>query len=86
MQPVDFEGSNIIMNKPDSMTDDECVSGVPALVSIDNAGHKFTLYYFMPSYEDIQAINAGRGICLKILQSPPPPIAMYTLDENGEVN
>lgn len=30
MLPVNFPGSNIVLDKPDSATDDQCMSGVPA--------------------------------------------------------
>lgn len=85
MRPVDFEGSNIVMGKPPGMSDEQC-SSVPALVATDTDGFNFTLLCFMPSYEDIQAINEGRPICLKILSVPMPPVAMYTLDADGEPN
>lgn len=46
MQPVDFEGSNILMDKPNDMTDEQCASGVPAYIGVDADGNKYTLLLF----------------------------------------
>ncbi len=40
----------------------------------------------MPSKEDIEAIAAGRGIVLDMHIQVMIPVAIFTLDENGEIN
>jgi hypothetical protein len=85
MMPVDFEGSNTVLTKPKGMTDEQCMS-VPAYRNIDDAGFPFTLTVWQPSKEDIDAINAGRPICLKVLGITPPPVSLFTVDENCNPN
>lgn len=85
MLPIDFEGTNITFTKPPTMTDEQC-SDVRAFVGIDEDGFNFTLLGFQLSVEDLEAVNAGRPIMLKILGKGMPPVAMYTFDENFEPN
>jgi len=84
MQPVSFEGA-VEIKKPASMTDEECMS-IWAAHGVDEAGYQYFLEAWKPSYEDIQAINRGEPIYVKIVSNGLPPIAMFTLDENNEVN
>lgn len=84
MLPIDFEGSQVI-GKPKNMTDEECF-GLHAFVGIDENGYKYFLECWKPSKEDIDAIAAGRPIWIKILSNGLPPIAVWTLDENNEIN
>jgi len=86
MLPVDFEGTNLTLNKPSEMTDEQCQS-VKAFKGIDQEGFPFILLAFKPNYEDIEAIKAGRPIMLKIITAASiPPVAMYTYDENFNAN
>lgn len=85
MMPVDFEGSNIILTKPKDMTDEQCMS-VHAYKGVDDESIPFLLTVWQPSKEDIDAINAGRPICLKICGQSMPPVALYTVDENLQAN
>lgn len=85
MLPIDFEGSNIELVKPHGMTDEECMS-VPAFHGFDNGGNHFFLTAWRPSKEDMEAINAGRPIMLKVLATQTPPVALYTFDENFNAN
>jgi hypothetical protein len=41
---------------------------------------------WQPSKEDIEAIVAGRPVILQIHSNGLPPVALFTLDENGESN
>lgn len=85
MLPIDFEGTNTTFTKPSNMTDEQC-SEVRAFVGTDNDGFDFTLLGFQLSVEDLEAVNAGRPIMLKIIGNGMPPVAMYTFDENFEAN
>lgn len=80
MRPIDFPESNIVFNKPDNMTDDECLP-LPAY-----RGDNFINTLWMPNKEDIEAINAGRGIVLSIFGKSMPPVSLHTSDENGNIN
>ncbi len=85
MMPVTFDGWNLELLKPDSMTDEECTS-MPAFKGVDNGGYKFILTVWKPNKEDIEAINAGRPICLKILTDVHPVVSLYTYDEKFKSN
>lgn len=84
MQPVNFPGA-IVVQKPEGMTDDQCFS-IPAAHGIDNAGFMYFLEAWKPSYEDLQALNRGEPIYIKILSAGLPPISVFTLNENGDCN
>ncbi len=84
MQPINFEGASFI-GKPDEMSDEQC-SGIHAMHGVDDAGYNYFLEAWKPSYEDLQAINRGEPIYIKILALGLPPISVFTLDENGEHN
>lgn len=85
MLPIDFEGANITLGKPKGWTDEQCMT-IKAARGIDETGHGFFLTAWQPSKEDIEAINAGRPIWLKIVSDGFPPVALLTFDENNEVN
>jgi hypothetical protein len=85
MIPVDFEGTNIELVKPPEMTDEQCMP-VMAYTDTDNDGYTFFLTAWMPNQADIEAVNAGRPIFLKILGRSVPPVAMYTMDAEDNCN
>lgn len=67
------------------MTDEQCMS-VWASRGVDDAGLPFFLEAWKPSYEDLQALNRGEPIYIKIVSIGLPPIAVFTLNENGDCN
>lgn len=86
MIPVDFEGSNTDMLKPQNMTEEEC-SNLRVRFVKNNRGPQFTSRW-QPSYEDLKALEAGKPLCLEMyidasifvnidtkLQAYPPLIA-----------
>lgn len=85
MLPIDFEGSNITLSKPADMTDEQCMS-VRAYKGVDMDGFPFHLIAVKPNKDDIAAINAGHPIFLKVLGETFAPVALYTLNEKGEIN
>lgn len=84
MLPVTFEGSREIQ-KPDVMTDEEC-SSLPIIQGVHEDGYPYTISKWMPSKEDIEAIQAGRGIWVRVLSHMVFPMSLVTFNENGEVN
>lgn len=100
MLAANFEGAREIQ-KPPSMTDEEC-SGLPILQAYSPKGEElpdfamagvtagppypFTLSYWMPSKEDLDAMNAGRGIWVRFLSHIVFPMGLFTLNEAGEIN
>lgn len=101
MQPVSFEGATEI-KKPEGMTDEQCMSiwakyGFTALIGfkdippaaytdVDEEQYRYFLTAWKPSYEDLQALNRGEPVYIKTLSNGLPPMALFTLDENNEVN
>jgi hypothetical protein len=85
MMAIDFDEANITLGKPRNMTDEQCMS-VRAYHGVDSDGFPFFLTVWQPSKEDIEAIKAGHPIALKVLGNSFPPVALYTVDSNGEPN
>lgn len=85
MMPVDFEGSNITLGKPDGWTDEQCTS-IRAMQGVDTNGAPYFLTKWMPSKEDIEAINAGRGFWVQTYGMYFQPVLIVTMDENDEIN
>ena len=53
---------------------------------IDTDQHPYYLTAWKPSYEDLQALNRGEPIYIKTLSKQLPPMAIFTVDENGNCN
>ena len=85
MLAIDFEEANLTLEKPASMTDEEC-SSIRAYKGVDEGNSPFILTIWQPSKEDIEAINAGRPICLKTLGHSFAPVALFTYDEDYKPN
>lgn len=85
MFPVQFPGSRVI-GKPETMTDEQCMS-IHATNGVDADGFPFWLTAWKPSYEDMEALNRGEPIFIKTLTNGAlPPMAVFTLDPDGDVN
>jgi hypothetical protein len=85
MIPIDFEGSNLVLNKPINMTDEQCTSGVPAFKSVDNDGIPFIMVAFAINKEERDAVAKGGVICLKQCTNNFVPSALFVCDEKGAV-
>lgn len=92
MHPTNFEGAKLI-SKPENVKDEDCFSMWAMPVDITQTGEDGRQYQsrmwvemWQPSKEDIEAINAGRPIILQIHSAGLPPVAVFTLDENGNSN
>lgn len=84
MLPVHFEGAREI-KKPESMTDEEC-SSLSILQGMTTDGAPFTLSCWKPSKEDIESINRGEPIWVRVLSHVVNPISLFTTDEAGNIN
>lgn len=85
MKGTTFPGATFDLVKPESMTDEQCYS-LPAARGVDNNNFPYILTAFKPSKEDIEAINRGEPIYLKVLGTQFAPVALYTVDEKGDCN
>lgn len=63
---------------------DVVLPGVAA--GVDASEYPYYLTAWKPSYEDLQALNRGEPIYIKTLSRQLPPMAVFTLDENGNGN
>lgn len=85
MLPVDFEGSNITFTKPKGWADEECFD-LKAMKGIDDKGSPFILTRWMPSKEDLEAMNTGLGFWVKTYSHSFLPMEILTVNENNKVN
>lgn len=86
MRAIDFPEANNFYDKPKSMTDEQCYP-----ISVyEHKNEKGEIEYintvWMPSKEDIEAINAGRPVVMTMSANFLVPHALYTYDENGNSN
>lgn len=58
----------------------------PLYAGIDTENFPYYLTAWKPSYEDLQALNRGEPVYIKTLSKGLPPMAVFTLDENGNCN
>lgn len=56
------------------------------VAGIDAAGFAYYQTAWQPNKEDIEAINRGEPIYVKVLAKGLPPMALFTVDENGNGN
>lgn len=85
MLPVDFEGTNLQLNKPESMTDEQCMS-IRAYHGYTDDGRLMFLTAWKPNKEDIEAMQRGEPIYIRYISNYFPPTSVFTFDEKGEIN
>lgn len=85
MLPIKFNGS-LPIAKPANMTDEQCSSLEIYQGHTEPDKWPFTLSAWQPSKEDIDAINAGRPIWVRVLSHTVHPISLFTLDGKDQVN
>ena len=85
MRPIDFPEANHHFNKPTKMDDSECLP-ISAYVGQDDRGFGYINTVWLPSMEDIEAINAGRPIIVSVVGNQLPPMSLFTCDENENPN
>ncbi len=89
MLPIEIEGWNTEMQPPagwDEKKDGVCHT-IKASVQPDphNAGRHYVVTGWKPSEKDLESIKNGGAIYLQCWGGMPP-VALYTIDENGESN
>lgn len=84
MSPIDFEGTNITLTKPEDMTDEEC-QPLKAMFIEQGKFSRF-LTAWKPSPADLAALNRGEPLYHTSLGTTFAPIGMFTMNENGEAN
>lgn len=84
MLPVNFPEANIVYQKPDGWTDEQC-SDLSAFKGVTAEGLPFINTLWQPSKEDIENIRAGRPILLSIHCYTMIPVSLATFNEAGEI-
>jgi len=77
MLPTIFPEQNFTFGKPADMTDEQC-SSLSVWKGKDQNGFPVIISKWMPSKEDIDAINNGEGIYLTITGHGMPPVSIQT--------
>lgn len=84
MNPIAFAGSRPIQ-RPPNMTDEQC-SPLEIIHGVDAGNFPYYLSCWQPSAHDIAAFSGGRPVWLKILGDGHPPVSLFTLDDQGNLN
>jgi hypothetical protein len=85
MSPVDFEGSNLNLTKPVGWTDEQCFN-MPAFKGKDKEGEPFILTAWQPNKEDLEAMNRGEPLYLRVCGEGHPPVSLFTMNPDGTGN
>lgn len=60
--------------------------GIPAMAGTDKWQFPYYLTAWKPNKEDIEAINRGEPVYIKSISTGLHPMAVFTVDEKGELN
>lgn len=77
MLPVTFPEQNIVLGKPDNMTDEECMS-LPAWRGRNSDGLPVIISKWKLSKEDLDEINRTGEVWLQIVGPAMPPASVFT--------
>lgn len=77
MTPEKFEQANKVFSKPEGWTEDQC-GDLPVWAGSDQSGHPCIISKWVPSKEELAALNAGEGIYLMIAGTGMPPVSLFT--------
>lgn len=87
MLPSDFPERNIILLKPSNVPANILYDdNVPAFFGVDSNNMVIVIRAWLPSKEDIDAMQDGRPIYLKVYADHIPPMSLFTRDAEGEIN
>lgn len=87
MLPVNFPGANITLSNPNEVNDPNVLDNIPALYMRDTyTGMPCFIMAWQPSKEDIDAINSGQPIWVKILAAMMPQYGLLTMGPDGQPN
>lgn len=85
MKSYQFSNYNLTLVKPSRMSDEEC-KPLTAFKGVDEAGFPFLEVGFTPTQKDIESMQAGRPIHIRVLGSQFSPMSVFTTDADGNVN
>lgn len=77
MTPVPFKGS-VQVDPPEGAPDN--IVPIHIVEGIDTLGRAFCVTAWKPSYEDLQALNRGEPIYVRVIGGGLNPMTLFTLD------
>lgn len=86
MIPSDFIGSNVDLSRPPGMESEEIYQGGRAWFGLDKNNKPIWVTAWKPSYEDLEALNNGGLLFVRIVSKDQPPLGVFTFDDNDELN
>lgn len=90
MTPIDFDGSNFLLNKPPEMTADECEPLNVLALKPQGGGHTMIISCWKLSREELEQINRTGVVWLVVYGEAMPPVGITTERPfhflNGEQN
>lgn len=84
MEFTDFKGSTITIGKPVDWTDEQCQS-VRATTGVDSNGFPYFLVAVKPTDEDLEMLNNGGLVMLKVVGQVFQPVAMFVVDHTNTI-
>lgn len=85
MRPIDLPDYNITLTKPDSMTYEQCAP-LTAWHGNNASGDHCFVTAWVPNKEDLEQLNKGLPIYIQTVSDYFPPIAVFTMNEDGTSN
>lgn len=82
MDPVNYEGTNKVWNKPNDMTDDQCMPlhVKQGLTYVEGEPFPISQSAWKPTAEDLQRLNDGGVIYLGIFGIGHPVVSVSTVE------
>jgi tartrate dehydratase beta subunit/fumarate hydratase class I family protein len=77
MMPINFNESNIVYNKPENMTDEDC-STLHAFRGHDQSELPVIITKWQLSKEDLEEIQKTGCVYLTVVGQVLPPVSVYT--------
>lgn len=75
MMPIQFPEANLILNKPPSMTDEECMA-LPICKTVNQSGYPVIVSCWKLNYEELQEIQKTGCIYLISFGEGSPPVSL----------
>lgn len=86
MEPIDFTGTNLTLTRPKEWPDDQPCGDLHALKGHDEFGRQFFRIAYVPTAEDLLAMEMGRPLFIQVTGAVFQPIRVWTTNEKGEIN
>lgn len=75
MNPINHKSANLLLTKPDELTDEQCISITGEKVIFDDGTYGINTYW-KPTPTELIALNSNHCVKLTILGVSHPPVAV----------